>query len=118
MDGNTRIFNLPRAAGKSMRMIYASEFHKVPILCKDKDMKECLLDLSKRFGLEIPEPITINEIERGKLRGCRTKKVIIDEGYNIIANALKEYIGCEVAAVTLTDRIKEQAQFKQSLKSR
>lgn len=40
------------------------------------------------------------------------EKVIIDEGYNIIEKALKEYIGCEVVAVTLTDRIKEQAQFE------
>ena len=76
------------------------------------------MDKAKSMDTIIPEPITINEIEHGKIKGCRTKKVIIDEGYNIIANALKEYIGCEVAAVTLTDRIKEQAQFEQSLKSR
>lgn len=113
-----RLLIKDRAKGKTTQMIYTSEATGYPIVVETELQKSNLMDKAKNMDVIIPEPITINEIERGKLRGCRTPKVIIDEGYNIIANALKEYIGCEVAAVTLTDRIKEQAQFEQSLKSR
>lgn len=113
-----RLLIKDRAKGKTTQMIYTSEATGYPIVVETEAQKSNLMDKAKSMDVIIPEPITINEIGRGKLRVCRTQKVIIDEGYNIIANALKEYIGCEVAAVTLTDRIKEQAQFEQSLKSR
>lgn len=107
-----------RAKGKTTQMIYTSEATGYPIVVETEAQKSLLMDKAKNMDVIIPEPVTINDVERRKLRGCRIEKVLIDEGYNIIANALKEYIGCEVAAVTLTDRIKEQAQFEQSLKSR
>lgn len=109
MDGNTRIFNLPRAAGKSMRMIYASEFHKVPILCKDKDMKECLLDLSKRFGLEIPEPITISELDEYKEKNQGKKDILIDEPLLVLEELLKSKSrGFNIIGCALSDETNEQ----------
>lgn len=113
-----RLLIKDRAKGKTTQMIYTSEATGYPIVVETESQKSNLMDKAKSMDVIIPEPVTINEIGHGKLRGCQPQKVIIDEGYNIIANALKEYIGCEVAAVTLTDRIKEQAQFEQSLKSR
>lgn len=113
-----RLLIKDRAKGKTTQMIYTSEATGYPIVVETEVQKSNLMDKAKSMDVIIPEPVTINDVERKKLRGCRIEKVLIDEGYNIIANALKEYIGCEVAAVTLTDRIKEQAQFEQSLKSR
>lgn len=113
-----RLLIKDRAKGKTTQMIYTSEATGYPIVVETEAQKSLLMDKAKNMDVIIPEPVTINDVERRKLRGCRIEKVLIDEGYNIIANALKEYIGCEVAAVTLTDRIKEQAQFEQSLKSR
>lgn len=113
-----RLLIKDRAKGKTTQMIYTSESTGYPIVVETEAQKSLLMDKAKNMDVIIPEPVTINDIERRKLRGCRIEKVLIDEGYNIIANALKEYIGCEVAAVTLTDRIKEQAQFEHSLKSR
>lgn len=106
-----RLLIKDRAKGKTTQMIYTSETTGYPIVVETELQKSNLMDKAKNMDVIIPEPITINEIEHGKLKRYRINKVIIDEGYNIIANALKKYIGCEVAAVTLTDRIKEQAQF-------
>ena len=38
--------------------------------------------------------------------------VLIDEGYNLIGEALDVYMGTHVVAVTLTDRVKELADKK------
>ena len=38
--------------------------------------------------------------------------VLIDEGYNLIGEALDAYMGTHVMAVTLTDRVKELADKK------
>lgn len=34
-----KIFNMPRGAGKSHRMLYASELHNAPILCFNQSQK-------------------------------------------------------------------------------
>lgn len=112
-----RLLIKDRAKGKTTQMIYTSEATGYPIVVETETQKRFLMNMAEDMDINIPEPIAVNDIER-RTRGYRIEKVLIDEGYNIIAKALKEYIGCEVAAVTLTDEIKEQAQFAQSLKSR
>ncbi len=100
MDRNTRIFNLPRAAGKSMRMVYASEFHKIPILCPDNTAKEYLLFLSGKFGIEIPEPITVDKLDEYKEKNQGKKDILIDEPLIVLEELLKRksrafnIIGC------------------------
>ena len=42
-----RIFNLSRAAGKTTRMLYASEFENAPILCRGLPDKGRLMDKAK-----------------------------------------------------------------------
>jgi len=59
-----KIFNLPRAAGKSMRMVYASEFNNAPILCANPIMKDHLKCIAKKYGIKIPEPITVSELNK------------------------------------------------------
>ncbi len=110
-----RLLIKDRAKGKTTQMIYTSEATGYPIVVETEMQKNFIMDKAKEIDIVIPEPITINEIMgisagiRGRIRP--DDKVIIDEGYNIIEKALKAYIGCDVIAVTLTDRIKEHAQF-------
>lgn len=106
-----RLLIKDRAKGKTTQMIYTSEATGYPIVVETETQKRFLMNMAGGMDINIPEPIAVNDIER-RTRGCRIEKVLIDEGYNIIEKALKEYIGCEVVAVTLTDRIKEQAQFE------
>lgn len=106
-----RLLIKDRAKGKTTQVIYTSEATGYPIVVETEMQKNFIMDKAKEMDIIIPEPITIGEINniRGRIRP--DDKIIIDEGYNIIEKALKAYIGCDVMAVTLTDRIKEHAQF-------
>ena len=104
-----RLIIKDRGKGKTTQMIYTSEATGYPIVVDTEFKKNNLINKSKEMDVIIPEPLTISDIHNNKkLRGCLIEKVIIDEGHNIIEKALKQYLGCEVASVTLTDRIKNQ----------
>lgn len=57
------IYNLPRAAGKTTRMLYLSEHYQAPILCFSTSNKEILMERAKEFGIDIPDPLSINDIK-------------------------------------------------------
>lgn len=54
--------------------------------------------------------MTVEEVKNK--RGMNYDHVFIDEGYNLIGEALDAYLGTHVMAVTLTDRVKELADKK------
>ena len=62
----TKVFNLPRGTGKSMRMLYASEFNNLPILCANRSCKESLVDTAASYKIKIPEPITVDDFIQNK----------------------------------------------------
>lgn len=92
----TKVFNLPRGSGKSMRMLYASEFTLVPILCTNTS-KDYLRDLAKRYEIKIPEPITVAEYVRNK---AKYPKVLVDEALCVLKDFLAR---TEILGVTLSD---------------
>lgn len=98
-----KIINLPRGYGKTTRLLYASEFNNIPILCADKNYKQHLLDSAKKFNLHIPEPITISDVISGRAIG--DKNILIDE-VPIVLQSLLSYLGMtgEIKAITLTDK--------------
>lgn len=106
-----RLLIKDRAKGKTTQMIYTSESTGYPIIVETQMQKNFIMDKAKEMDIIIPEPITMNEATNIKGRIRADDKVIIDEGYNIIEKALRAYIGCDVVAVTLTDRIKEHSQL-------
>lgn len=92
----TKVFNLPRGSGKSMRMLYASEFTSAPILCTYTS-KDYLIDLAKRCNIKIPEPITVSDYicDRAKY-----PKVLVDEALSV----LKDFLGrTKMLGITLSD---------------
>lgn len=96
-----------RGMGKTTQMIHTSESTGYPIIVETRSQAQLLIDKAKKMGAAIPEPITMSRIDSA-IRSRRIEKVIIDEGHNIIEKALKAYIGCDVAAVTLSDSLKER----------
>ena len=54
--------------------------------------------------------MTVEEVKNE--RGMNYDHDLIDEGYNLIGEALDAYMGTHVVAVTLTDRVKELADKK------
>lgn len=51
-----------KGMGKTTRLLYASEFRNIPIICVDAQHKKELLHKAVELQLIIPEPITLNEI--------------------------------------------------------
>lgn len=106
-----KIINLGRGQGKTTRLLYASEFNDIPILCATHLQKEHLRDMAKILGLRIPEPIVASDLTHGKIRGSDTiyKDILVDEAPLVLQMLLKE-LGMmgEVEAITLTsDELKQ-----------
>ena len=101
-----KIINLGRGQGKTVRLLYASEWQDIPILCPTYSQKEHLIDTAKRLGLNIPEPIVASEIATSKIIASKTvdKDLLIDEAPLVLQNLLKSLgIRGEVKAITLSE---------------
>lgn len=99
-----------RGTGKTTQLLYTSATTQYPIIVQNKLQTKLLLDKANDLGLIIPVPMTVEEFKNN--RGMKYDRVLVDEGYNLIGEALDYYLGAHVAAVTLTDRIKEFADKK------
>lgn len=96
-----------RGKGKTTQLLYTSATTQYPIIVQNKLQIKLLLDKAKELDLTIPIPLTVEEFRNRIGRTC--DYVLVDEGYDLIGEALDYYLGTHVAAVTLTDRVKEFA---------
>lgn len=96
-----------RGKGKTAQLLYTSATTQYPIIVQDKLQMKLLLDKAEDLNLIIPVSMTVEEFRNRIGRTCDC--VLVDEGYDLIGKALDSYLGTHVAAVTLTDRIKEFA---------
>lgn len=106
-----KIINLARGQGKTTRLLYASEFNEIPILCGNKIKKEYLLYKAKEMNLKIPEPIVIQDIFSNKLQGNHEdtdRGILVDDTELILQELLYrlEVYG-DIRAITLTKPEKE-----------
>lgn len=101
-----KIINLARGQGKTARLLYASEFNEIPILCGNKRMKESLLHRAREMNLEIPEPIIIEDIFSNKLQGNHEEAdrgVLVDDAELILQELLYRLgVHGEIRGITLT----------------
>ena len=99
-----------RATGKTTQLLYTSATTQYPIIVQNHSQVKLLLDKANNLDLIIPVPMTVEECKYkyGMNHDC----VLVDEGYNLIGEALDAYMGTHVMAVTLTDRVKELADKK------
>lgn len=103
-----KVFNLPRGEGKTVRMLYASEFNNAPILCFSQIQKECLIEKSQVLGINIPAPITIEAFLSNK--ECESKKILIDEALHVLECLIKNLSNSDttVLGCTLSDEEKSK----------
>lgn len=94
-----------RATGKTTQLLYTSATTQYPIIVQNHSQVNLLLDKANDLALIIPMPMTAEEFKNK--HGMNYDRVLVDEGYNLIGEALDHYLGAHVAAVTLTDRVKE-----------
>lgn len=99
-----RIFNLPRGAGKTLRMLYASEFNNAPILCRNMQDKEYKMQMAKRLGIAIPEPICVFDLEnKDRLHSCDVSNILVDEALLVLQELLRakqrnvRILGCSLS---------------------
>ena len=100
-----KIINLGRGQGKTARLLYASEWQQLPILCSTYAEKDNLVSQAERLGLLIPEPIAANEITTSRIRGSKAadKDLLVDEAPLVLQNLLHSMgMKGEVRAITLT----------------
>lgn len=103
-----KVINLGRGQGKTTRLLYASEFNNTPILCTTVFEKNRLMQQAKMLRLEIPEPITVDDVTTNKLRDNKDvdNGILIDEAPSVIKSLLN-HLGVrsgEVKAITLTEK--------------
>lgn len=102
-----KIINLGRGQGKTTRLLYASEFNDIPILCANHAMKEHLIYMARTLGLKIPEPIAASEITTDRIRNSKAadKDLLVDEAPLVLQNLLNS-LGMmgTIKAITLTEK--------------
>lgn len=102
-----KIINLGRGQGKTTRLLYASEFQGIPILCKDLNAKANLMRRARELGLDIPEPIAAYELtsEVIRSRNIAQKDMFVDEAHWVLQRLLNSMgMRGEIKAITLSEK--------------
>ena len=101
-----KIINLPRQRGKTTRLLYASEFNYIPILCATHTQKDYLVDQARILGLKIPEPIAVSEITLDRIKGSKAvdMDLLVDEAPLVLQTILSSLgMRGEIKAITLSE---------------
>jgi hypothetical protein len=102
-----KIINLGRGQGKTTRLLYASEFQNVPILCKDWKAKRDILHRAQELGLNIPEPIAASDLTHETIRSSdlANKNIFVDEVHLVLQRLLNSMgMTGEIKAITLSEK--------------
>lgn len=102
-----KIINLGRRQGKTIRLLYASEWQSIPILCATHSQRDNLMKQAGSLGLKIPEPIVASEITTNRIRKSKAvdKDLLVDEA-PLVLQSLLNSLGMrgEVKAITLSEK--------------
>jgi hypothetical protein len=102
-----KIINLGRGQGKTTRLLYASEFQNVPILCRDYNAKRNLLYRAQELGLNIPEPIAVSDLTNNTIKtsDLKDKNIFVDEAHWVLQSLLNSMgMRGEIQAITLSEK--------------
>ena len=102
-----KIINLGRGQGKTIRLLYASEFNNAPILVSTFRQKDELVDKARKLGLKIPEPIVVSELMTSRIQSSHATKMdlLVDEAPMVLQTLLRQFgMYGEVKAITLSEK--------------
>lgn len=106
-----KIINLGRCQGKTMRLLYASEFNDMPILCSTYSQKKDLEYRAKKLGLRIPEPICVADLFNypARSRELCESAILVDEAPSVLQTMLSNFgMHGGIKAMTLTEKETEK----------
>lgn len=101
-----RLLIKDRAAGKTTGLIYASEATGYPIVVPTNSCIKHIKMMAQELEVTIPEPMTVEELRRPCAH--KPERVLVDEVFSIIGDALDTYLGTHVVGATMTDPLKEK----------
>ena len=116
-----KLIIMDRGMGKTTKLIHTSEVTGYPIVVSTWAIAENIKHQAKEFNCKILEPITVQDILHGKLRGrYGYENVLIDEVClnGLLKDALNSYLGCNVVACTCSPDYtgeEEQKMFNRDL---
>lgn len=101
-----KIINLGRGQGKTVRLLYASEWQDIPILCANDKQKQHLVNMARDLRLCIPEPITTSELLSNKSKERRKiEDALVDEAPMVLQSIWRSLgMTGEIKAITLTEK--------------
>lgn len=92
-----------RLCGKTTRLIKKSFETQYPILCPHKDMAVVVYEQARGMGLDIPHPITTEDLKHRSRKGGKFERVIIEE----VQSLLRELLNVEVVAMSTSYKLNE-----------
>lgn len=97
-----KVINKARAGGKTIQLLYLSDFHQWPIICFNEDNCKSLLVESARLGLNIPRPISISNMMKSEIKGY--DGYLMDESIACIQQLFDNILGKnKLKAITMTE---------------
>lgn len=94
-----RIYNLPRATGKSTRCMYLSEHYQAPVLYRSPIIKEIMEVRATNFDIDMPAALTIDDIINNA--GKNIDKIIIDEPLQVLSVLIDKLVGHKVDIISM-----------------
>lgn len=101
-----------RQSGRTTKILYVSHVMGYPILVADESRKTFLECEAKKKHLEIPEPITISDLNGIKARGKFTENprslhIIVEDAEDVLSQIIHKSIGgvIEVLSISTDDSV-------------
>lgn len=74
----------PRS-GKTVRMLAISEFNGAPIICSDEIRRRQIIQMSRRYDFQIPNPVTARELLAGKMyKSTIHNRFLVDDSQDVM----------------------------------
>jgi hypothetical protein len=95
------ILNLERGKGKTTYLLMRSHMKRIPILVYKSAEKDFIKSEAKDMGLDIPEPLSVNDLIGDNSRGkVIPQSVLVDE----MPLVLQSILGVKIDTATMTER--------------
>ena len=99
----------PRHTGKTTKLIMESHDKWFYIVCIDRKMADWTFDYARKLGVDIPNPITFEDLLQGRFYPRGIKGFLIDDFDVMIESFLRRITrGVSVETIVLNDRKEEQ----------
>ncbi len=111
-----KLINKKRQSGKTIGLIYTSEATGYSIICNTVKERKYITELAEQMGCNIPQVYTYEEVQNGmkgsdKIDKTVDAKFLYDNIEVILQDALEQYLGCKLFAVTLSNDSEIKPKF-------